>query len=52
MGLTISNLFQRFFGKKNMRILMGKRSYFKVCMLGIMILSRLGVCKILSGVSN
>ena len=25
MGLTISNLFQRLFGKRQMRILMGKR---------------------------
>ena len=26
MGLTISNIWQRLFGKKNMRILMGERA--------------------------
>lgn len=31
MGLTISNLFQSLFGKKNMRILMGKVLWGVVC---------------------
>lgn len=34
MGLTISNLFQAFFGKKNMRILMGK--WVWLCCVGVM----------------
>jgi len=44
MGLTISSLFTKLFGKKNMRILMGRMLVVLAMYFNIMFSSGLGCC--------